>query len=154
VRVRVRDYAAPTAVVPGQVMDSGRGWRVHPRQVSADGAVLRDRGDHRGCGCAAVCHVCNSRGEPVMAEKNAVKVAAGKQGGRPATVTATEAWNMRVNAEWLARVKVKAKDWNVSVSELIRVLVEHGLEGDMEVLFPPTKPEMSVREKIRRGGRQ
>ena len=82
----------------------------------------------------------------------------GNPKGRAATVSATEEWNMRVNAEWLARVKVKARDWNVSTAELMRVLIDQGLEGDLSVLFPPRDDPkgryVPIHERLRKGGRR
>src|ERR1700693_6134646 len=65
---------------------------------------------------------------------------------------------MRVNAEWLARWKVKARDWNVSTAELMRVLIDQGLEGDLSVLFPPPDDPkgryVPIHERLREGGRR
>jgi hypothetical protein len=65
---------------------------------------------------------------------------------------------MRVNPAWLERVREKAKDWGVTPTQLIRALIDQGLEGDMAVLFPPREdPEVRyvpVHERLRKGGRR
>jgi hypothetical protein len=70
-------------------------------------------------------------------------------------VNATEAWMMRVNPEWHAKVKQKAKDWGISASQLVRILVEKHLDdADMTILDPPDTSEESIQERMRREGRR
>ncbi len=88
-----------------------------------------------------------------MGGSNAARV--NKRGDRrgmatPVTVGATEEWSMRVNPEWLARVKVKAADWGLTTSELIRVLVDQGLENDLAMLYPPDGSEETLTARVRR----
>jgi hypothetical protein len=56
------------------------------------------------------------------------------KGGRPKkdpALTASELWTMRVHPDWHVRVLAKAKEWDVSGSELVRLMVEMGMVGDM-----------------------
>jgi len=74
--------------------------------------------------------------------------------GRPVTIGASSELSMRVSPEWLARVRVKAKSWGMTTAQLVRLLVEQGLEGDMAVLFPPGEdPDyVPIHERLRKGG--
>lgn len=77
----------------------------------------------------------------------------GRKRGRPKQdpALATEAWMMRVRPEWHDRVMAKAKEWGVSGSELVRLMVDMSMEGDM---LERPEPGESIRDRIRRGTRQ
>jgi hypothetical protein len=78
--------------------------------------------------------------EPVKRKSN-------NPAGRPVTIGASEKWFMRVNPDFHAKLREKAKDWGVSSAELVRLVLEKGFE---EELFDPPEPGEMIRDRIRR----
>lgn len=90
------------------------------------------------------------KGETEVVETEKVKRKSNNPAGRPATLSGTEQWMMRVNPRFRATLMRKAKDWGVSSAELVRLVVQQGFE---EELFEPPAPGETVRDRLKRSAR-
>lgn len=95
-------------------------------------------------------------------EKDPVKVAAGKKGGRPVSVNGLERLTVRVSPEWNARLRqaadeAKAAGRDVPMAKIARFAIELLLKEldakDLLTLFleDPDKIELEIRERTERG---